>query len=101
MGRLMKDFKCKNAKDMYYPELAEGVRHFKEEGGRAMVCEAVENFAKKYAAQIEAEKQEAEAKAEAEKAKAEAEKAKAEAEKAKAEAEIKMLKERLAKYESV
>ncbi len=82
LGRLMKDFKCKNAKDMYYPELAEGVRHFKEKGGRTMVCEAVENFAKKYAAQIEAEKQAAEAKA------------------AQAEAEIRMLRERLAKYES-
>ncbi len=49
LGRLMKDFKCKNANDMHYPELAEGVRHFKEEGGRNEMCELVENFAKKYA----------------------------------------------------
>lgn len=36
VGRLMHDFGCKEAKDMYYPELAKGVRHFKEEGGRWM-----------------------------------------------------------------
>ena len=36
VGRLMHDFGCKEAKDMYYPELAKGIRHFKEEGGRWM-----------------------------------------------------------------
>ncbi len=35
---------------MYYPELAKGVRHFKEEGRRIM-CEAVERYAKSYAEQ--------------------------------------------------
>ena len=46
--RLMHDFGCKEAKDMYYPELAKGVKHFKEEGGREKMCEAVENYAKSY-----------------------------------------------------
>lgn len=45
----MHDFGCKEAKDMYYPELAKGVRHFKEEGGRGKMCEAVEKYAKDYA----------------------------------------------------
>ena len=31
IGRLMHDFSCKESKDMYYKELADGVRHFKEE----------------------------------------------------------------------
>ena len=44
VGRLMHDFGCKEAKDMYYPELAKGVRHFKEEGGRERMCEAVEKY---------------------------------------------------------
>ena len=47
---LAKDgFGCKEARDMYYPELAKGVRHFKEEGGREKMCEAVEKYAKDYA----------------------------------------------------
>jgi len=49
VGRLMHDFGCKESKDMYYPELAKGVRHFKEEGGRERMCEAVEKYAKDYA----------------------------------------------------
>ena len=28
----MCDFECENAKDMYYKELAQGVKHLKEEG---------------------------------------------------------------------
>ncbi len=44
VGRLMHDFGCKEAKDMYYPELAKGVKHFKEEGGRKRRCEAVEKY---------------------------------------------------------
>lgn len=47
VGRLMHDFGCKDAKDMYYPELAKGVRHFKEEGGRKIMCEAVERYAER------------------------------------------------------
>lgn len=30
---------------MYYPELAKGMKHFKEEGGRKRMCEAVEKYA--------------------------------------------------------
>lgn len=49
VGRLMHDFGCKEAKDMYYPELARGMRHFKEEGGRKKMCEAVEKYAEQKA----------------------------------------------------
>ncbi len=45
IGKLLHDFGCKESKDMYYPELAKGVRHFKEEGGRKIMCEAVEKYA--------------------------------------------------------
>ena len=45
----MRDFSCKNAKDMFYAELANGVKHFKEEGGRELMCQAVEEYAKKKA----------------------------------------------------
>ena len=45
IGKLLHDFGCKESKDMYYPELAKGVRHFKEEGGRKKMCEAVESYA--------------------------------------------------------
>ncbi len=44
VGRLMHDFGCKESKDMYYSELAKGVKHFKEEGGRKIMCEAVEKY---------------------------------------------------------
>lgn len=53
LGRLMCDFACKEAKDMYYAELASGVRHFKEEGGREIMCQAVEEYAKKKAIETE------------------------------------------------
>ena len=33
IGKLLHDSGCKESKDMYYPELAKGVRHFKEEEG--------------------------------------------------------------------
>lgn len=48
-GKLMHDFGCKESKDIYYPELAKGVKHFKEEGGRKIMCEAVEKYAQSYA----------------------------------------------------
>lgn len=41
----MHDFGCKESKDIYYPELAKGVKHFKEEGGRKIMCETVEKYA--------------------------------------------------------
>ena len=50
VGKLMHDFGCKESKDMYYSELAKGVRHFKEEeGGRKRMCEAVERYAEQKA----------------------------------------------------
>lgn len=45
IGWLMNDFSCKDADDMYYPELADSVRHFKEEGGRDDMSKAVEEYA--------------------------------------------------------
>ena len=45
----MSDFACKEAKDMYYTELASGVKHFKEEEGRELMCQAVEEYARKKA----------------------------------------------------
>jgi len=38
--------------DMYYLELAKGVRHFKEEGGRKRMCEAVEKYAEQKAENV-------------------------------------------------
>ena len=44
------DFGCKESKDIYYTELAKGVKHFKEEeGGRKVMCEAVEKYAEQKA----------------------------------------------------
>jgi hypothetical protein len=46
IGRLIHDFKCKESKDMYYKEFSKGVRHSKEtEGGRQVMCQAVEEYA--------------------------------------------------------
>ncbi len=49
IGKLLHDFGCKESKDMYFSELAKGVKHFKEEGGRKRMCEAVEKYAESYA----------------------------------------------------
>jgi len=50
IGKLMHDFGCKESKDIYYSELAKGIKHFKEEeGGRKIMCEAVEKYAESYA----------------------------------------------------
>ncbi len=83
LGKLMKDFKCKNASDMYYPELAQGVKYFKEERGRDRMCEAVEKYAREYAADILAENE------------------KLETENEKLEIENEKLRVRLAQYENV
>ena len=51
IGRLMKDFHQTDPENMYYEALAQGVKHFKEtEEGRENMCEAVEKYAKEYAA---------------------------------------------------
>ena len=50
IGQLVHDFKCKNANEMHYKELAGGVRHFKEtEEGREDMCEAVRRYGKEQA----------------------------------------------------
>ena len=50
IGKLMHDFGCKESKNIYSPELAKGVKHFKEEeGSRKVMSEAVERYAEKYA----------------------------------------------------
>jgi len=38
-------FGCKELKDIYYSDLAKGVKYFKEEGGRKLMCEAVKKYA--------------------------------------------------------
>jgi hypothetical protein len=47
LGKLIHDFKCKDYKEMYYKELREGVKYFKEEEGREEMCESIENYANK------------------------------------------------------
>lgn len=43
IGRLMHDFRCTDADDMFYAELAKHVRHFKEtEGGMERMSKAME-----------------------------------------------------------
>ena len=45
LGRLMHDFACIEAGDMYYPVLADRVRYFKEdEKGAAVMCKAMEDM---------------------------------------------------------
>ena len=47
LGLLMKDFACKNPKDMHYKILADRVRYFKEnEKGVSAMCKAVEELVK-------------------------------------------------------
>jgi hypothetical protein len=46
IGKLIHDLKCKDYKDMYYPELKEGVKHFKAKEGKEEMCESIENYAK-------------------------------------------------------
>ena len=44
VGKLMHDFRCIVPDDMNYPLLAQNVRYFKEEGGQARMCKAVEEY---------------------------------------------------------
>jgi hypothetical protein len=48
IGKLVHDFRCSNADDMYYRQLADGVRYYKEAGGKRM-SEAVERYVEKRA----------------------------------------------------
>ncbi len=47
IGRLMKDFHCKQASQISNPLLAKSVRHYKEGEGREEMCEAVQNYGDK------------------------------------------------------
>lgn len=48
IGRMIHDFKCEKAEDIYNKDLAEGVRHFKEtEEGRDEMKDPVEAYAEK------------------------------------------------------
>ena len=50
IGQLMNDFHQTDPDNMHYEELAQGVKHFKEvEEGRDTMCEAVQEYAEKYA----------------------------------------------------
>ena len=52
LGRLMHDFSCTSADDMYYPVLADRVRYFKEDQkGVASMCRAMEEMRKETAAE--------------------------------------------------
>lgn len=56
LGRLMHDFRCTRAEDMYYDVLAERVRFLKEtEEGAGIMCEAMENLAKDIAQEAKAQ----------------------------------------------
>jgi hypothetical protein len=58
LGKLLHDFRCKHSSEMFYEELSDGMKHFKEvEGGREVMCEAVEEYANEKA-RIAAEKTE-------------------------------------------
>ena len=47
LGRLMHDFYCTKAEDMYYEVLREEVRYFKEEkGGQQAMCEIMDRLIK-------------------------------------------------------
>ena len=47
LGRLMHDFSCTKADDMFYPILANRVRYFKEDArGVAIMCKAMEDMRK-------------------------------------------------------
>lgn len=63
VGRLMHDFRCVSSVDMFYPLLAEQVKHFKEtEGGREIMSKNVEDWAMGIAEKKVIEKQKESAK---------------------------------------
>lgn len=52
ISKLMHDFNCTDAKDMYYPILAEKVKCIKEtEGGNATMCKMLEDMRNEAATQ--------------------------------------------------
>jgi hypothetical protein len=56
LGKLIHDFNCVNASDMYYPVLAERVRYFKEDvKGVGIMCRVVEELAEELFAESKKE----------------------------------------------
>lgn len=53
ISRLVADFRQTDFTKINYPELAEGVRYYKSEGGRENMCEAVERYAEKQSKKAE------------------------------------------------
>ena len=50
IGKLMHDFRCTSSIDMFYDVLKRGMHHFKEtEGGRTIVCRAIETYGEQMA----------------------------------------------------
>ena len=47
LGKMLADFMQPDASKIIFQVLADGVRYFKEEGGRVDMCEAVEKYAEK------------------------------------------------------
>jgi hypothetical protein len=57
IGKLVHDFRCSNADDMYYSQLADGVRYYKEvERGEEKMNELLRKYAEDMAEEIAAEK---------------------------------------------
>ncbi|MCD8214714.1 MAG: PD-(D/E)XK nuclease family transposase [Clostridiales bacterium] len=50
LGKLVHDFKCNSADNMYYDVLANRVRYFKEEGGVRQMCKVLEDMRNEAAA---------------------------------------------------
>ena len=59
IGKLMHDFRCKDSEDMYFPELADKVKYFKEtEGGNETMCKMMEDMRNEVAVEAAAKKAE-------------------------------------------
>ena len=57
LSKLMHDFKCKNADDMYYPQLASRVNMIKNtEGGQENMCEIMDKISRKAADEADRER---------------------------------------------
>ena len=56
IGKLMHDFRCRDAEEMHFDVLKKKVRQFKNsEEGRRIMCKAVEEFAERRAAEVRVE----------------------------------------------
>lgn len=53
LGKLVHDFKCNSADNMYYDVLANRVRYFKEEGGVQSMCKILEDMRNEVAREVE------------------------------------------------